>query len=98
MMNADYFRGRAARIRVVMAECQDIRVARFLDELAKEFEERAKRNRSRKEPGDAAAVSGIYAQMNAKGARTGVRTYAAEGDPLPGAPPGFTWLFVRKMQ
>jgi hypothetical protein len=98
MMDADYFRGHAARIRVVMAECHDTRVARFLDELAQEFEQRAKRNRSRKEPGDTAAVSGIYAQMNTKGARTGVRTYAAEGDSLPGAPPGFTWLFVRKME
>jgi len=97
-MDADYFRERAARIRSIMEECHDVRVARFLDELAKEFEERAKRNRSRSDPGAVAVVSGIYAQMNTKGARTGVRTYAAEGDCLPGAPPGFTWLFVRKME
>jgi hypothetical protein len=43
-------------------------------------------------------VTGIYAQMNAKGARTGVRIHAAVGECLPPAPPGFTWLFVRRQE
>ncbi len=95
-MDAEYFRQRAARIRAIMVECTDARVARFLDGLAKEFEERGKRNKSRSAPGDRAPVPGLYAQMNTKGARTGVRVYAAQGDALPAAPSGFTWLFIRR--
>jgi hypothetical protein len=95
-MGADFLRHAAARIRAVMAECTDTRTAGFLGELAREFEERAKRDRSRAEPGQSAPVTGVYAQLNAKGARTGPRIHAAEGEALPNAPPGFTWLFVRR--
>jgi hypothetical protein len=97
-MDADYLRHHAARIRAVMVECTDPRVARFLDGLAHEFEGRAKRNGSRSAPGTQVPVTGIYAQMNAKGARTGARIHAAEGERLPPAPPGFTWLFIRRQE
>ncbi len=95
-MTADFLRQAAARIRAVMAECTDTRAADFLAELATEFEERAKRDRSRVEPGQSAPITGVYAQLNAKGARTGPRIHVAEGEALPAAPPGFTWLFVRR--
>jgi hypothetical protein len=95
-MPGDYLRHAAARIRAVMADCTDARVASLLEELAKEFEERANRDRSRTAPGDAAPVTGVYAQLNAKGARTGPRIHAAEGEALPEGPPGFSWLFVRR--
>ena len=97
-MDADYFRHHAARIRAAMVDCTDQRVARFLDGLAHEFEERAKRNGPRSAPGDPVRVTGIYAQMNGKGARTGVRIHAGEGERLPPAPPGFTWLFIRRQE
>jgi hypothetical protein len=97
-MDADYFRHNAVRIRAAMADCTDHRIASFLDSLAQEFEERGKRSSVRSAPGDAVPVTGIYAQMNAKGARTGVRTHAAVGECLPPAPPGFTWLFVRRQE
>jgi hypothetical protein len=97
-MDTEYFRHHAVRIRAAIEECSDPRAVRFLDELAQEFEERAKRNRSRSAPGDRAPLTGVYAQMNARGARTGVRIHAAEGEYLPPAPPGFTWLFVRRQE
>ena len=95
-MDADYFRLNAVRIRAAMADCTDQRICHFLDGLAHEFEERGKRGRARCMPGEAVPVTGIYAQMNAKGARTGVRSHAAVGECLPPAPSGFTWLFIRR--
>ena len=97
-MDADYFRHHAVRIRAAMADCTDQRLSSFLDGLAHEFEERGKRSRARCAPGEQVPVTGIYAQMNSKGARTGVRIHAALGECLPPAPPGFTWLFVRRQE
>jgi hypothetical protein len=97
-MDADYFRHHAVRIRAAMADCTDHRIARFLDGLAQEFEQRGRRSHSRCAPGEAVPVTGIYAQMNAKGARTGVRIHAAVDECLPPAPPGFTWLFIRRQE
>jgi hypothetical protein len=97
-MDAEYFRHHAVRIRAARAACTDLRTSRFLDDLAQEFEERGKRHSARLAPGEPAQVGGIYAQMNAKGARTGVRIRAAERECLPPAPSGFTWLFVRRQE
>jgi hypothetical protein len=97
-MDADYFRLHAGRIRAAMADCTDQRISHFLDSLAQEFEERGRRSRARCMPGEPVPVTGIYAQMNAKGARTGVRIHAALGECLPPAPPGFTWLFIRRQE
>jgi hypothetical protein len=43
------------------------------------------------QPGERAPHSGRYEQLNVLGARTGVVTYAQEGDELPDAPRGFAW-------
>jgi hypothetical protein len=46
---------------------------------------------SEHQPGERAPHSGRYEQLSVLGARTGVVTYAQEGDELPDAPRGFAW-------
>ena len=45
-------------------------------------------------PGMQVPVAGTYEQRNVLGTTTGVRVIMAQGDALPLAPRGFTWVLV----
>jgi hypothetical protein len=47
-------------------------------------------------PGDEAPRTGHYEELNIFGSRTGRTAHIQEGDPLPGAPHGFTWRRVTR--
>jgi hypothetical protein len=42
-------------------------------------------------PGDPAPATGHYEELNVFGSHTGQVVHGTEGEPLPGAPRGFTW-------
>jgi hypothetical protein len=46
-------------------------------------------------PGTRAPAAGLYEQRNVLGSPTGERIAVAQGDTLPAAPRGFTWLMVQ---
>lgn len=45
-------------------------------------------------PGVRAPASGMYEQRNVLGSSTGLRVVIAQGETLPAAPRGFTWIMV----
>ena len=45
-------------------------------------------------PGDSAPATGHYEELNVFGSHTGKTAHVTEGEPLPGAPRGFTWRRV----
>ena len=46
------------------------------------------------EPGASAPLSGVYREVNIFGTPTGRRVQVQEGEPLPSAPVGFSWVLV----
>ena len=46
-------------------------------------------------PGQHAAVSGTYEQMNVFGSPTGIRVSVTHGQPFPTAPIGHSWAAVK---
>ena len=45
-------------------------------------------------PGVRAPASGTYEQLNVLGSSTGLRVAITQGETLPAAPRGFTWIMV----
>ncbi len=53
-----------------------------------------RRTAAEHQPGARAPAAGIYEQRNVLGAATGVRVTVTQGEALPAAPRGFTWILV----
>ncbi len=48
-------------------------------------------------PGEAAAVSGLYREVNVFGTPTGIVVKVPRGEKLPHAPRGFSWLLLEEL-
>ena len=50
------------------------------------------------QPGDPAPETGDYEECNVFGSPTGTVAHVRKGEPLPGAPRGFTWRLSRPQE
>jgi hypothetical protein len=86
---------RATELRTMALTARTQPVADALNRLAERFEVLAtERRQNEHRPGARAPVAGHYHELNLFGAPTGKVHRAQGGDPLPGAPRGFTWRLI----
>jgi hypothetical protein len=86
----------AAKYETMAASATTLAVAEGLLRLAVRFCELARQRAGApvQQPGESAAETGVYRQLNIFGAKTGITVDVRRGEALPAAPRGCTWCLA----